>query len=107
MAYMSEEGYKKLMAELRQLEAVERPKMSAAIAEARDKGDLSENAEYDEAMNAQAIMEARIAKLEAEYEFETECVVDDTHTCIRLVTSWATPQSAVEDFVRYLAGLTQ
>ena len=48
-----------------------------------------------------------IAKLEAEYEFETECVVDDTHTCIRLVTSWATPQSAVEGFVRYLAGMTQ
>ena len=44
MAYMSEEGYKKLMAELKELETVERPKISAAIAEARDKGDLSENA---------------------------------------------------------------
>ena len=42
MAYMSEEGYKKLMAELKELETVERPKISAAIAEARDKGDLSE-----------------------------------------------------------------
>ncbi len=49
MAYMSEEGYKKLMAELKELETVERPKISAAIAEARDKGDLSENAEYDAA----------------------------------------------------------
>ena len=50
MAYMSEEGYKKLMAELKELETVERPKISAAIAEARDKGDLSENAaeEYKE-----------------------------------------------------------
>ncbi len=43
MAYMSEEGYKKLMAELKELETVERPKISAAIAEARDKGDLSKN----------------------------------------------------------------
>lgn len=42
MAYMSEDGYKKLMAELKHLETVERPKISAAIAEARDKGDLSE-----------------------------------------------------------------
>ena len=46
---MTEEGYKKLMAELKELETVERPKISAAIAEARDKGDLSENAEYDAA----------------------------------------------------------
>ena len=49
MAYMSEEGYQKLVAELRRLESVERPKVIAAIAEARDKGDLSENAEYDAA----------------------------------------------------------
>ena len=49
MAYMSEEGYNKLVAELKHLEAVERPKIVAAIAEARDKGDLSENAEYDAA----------------------------------------------------------
>ena len=47
MAYMSEEGYQKLVAELRYLESVERPKVVAAIAEARDKGDLSENAEYE------------------------------------------------------------
>ena len=53
MAYMSEEGYKKLVEELRYLEAVERPKIVAAIAEARDKGDLSENAEYDAAKEAQ------------------------------------------------------
>ena len=49
MAYMSEEGYNKLLADLKQLETVERPKIVAAIAEARDKGDLSENAEYDAA----------------------------------------------------------
>ena len=65
MAYMSEEGYKKLMAELKELETVERPKISAAIAEARDKGDLSENAEYDAAKEAQGIMEAKLAQLKA------------------------------------------
>ena len=63
MAYMSEEGYKKLMAELKELETVERPKISAAIAEARDKGDLSENAEYDAAKEAQGMLEMRISKL--------------------------------------------
>ena len=65
MAYMSEEGYNKLLAELKHLEAVERPKVIAAIAEARDKGDLSENAEYDAAKEAQGMLEAKIAKLKA------------------------------------------
>ena len=63
MAYMSEEGYKKLLAELKQLEGVERPRISAQIAEARDKGDLSENAEYDAAKEAQGMLEMRINKL--------------------------------------------
>jgi transcription elongation factor GreA len=65
MAYMSEEGYKKLVAELKQLETVERPRISAAIAEARDKGDLSENAEYDAAKEAQGLLEMKISKLKA------------------------------------------
>ena len=65
MAYMSEEGYNKLLAELKHMEAVERPKVIAAIAEARDKGDLSENAEYDAAKEAQGMLEAKIAKLKA------------------------------------------
>ena len=65
MAYMSEDGYNKLIAELRELEAVERPKIIAAIAEARDKGDLSENAEYDAAKEAQGMLEGKIAKLKA------------------------------------------
>lgn len=60
MAYMSQEGYDQLVAQLKQLESVERPKASAAIAEARDKGDLSENAEYDAAKEAQAHLEAKI-----------------------------------------------
>ena len=65
MAYMSEEGYQKLVAELKRLEAVERPRIIAAIAEARDKGDLSENAEYDAAKEAQGMLEAKIAQLKA------------------------------------------
>ncbi|MEE3384926.1 MAG: transcription elongation factor GreA [Prevotella sp.] len=60
MAYMSQEGYDNLVAELQRLEAVERPKASAAIAEARDKGDLSENSEYDAAKEAQAKLENKI-----------------------------------------------
>ncbi len=63
MAYMSQEGYDKLVAELHRLEAVERPKASAAIAEARDKGDLSENSEYDAAKEAQAHLESKINKM--------------------------------------------
>lgn len=63
MAYMSKEGYEALVAELHQLEAVERLKASAAIAEARDKGDLSENAEYDAAKEAQAKLEAKITQM--------------------------------------------
>ena len=63
MAYMSQEGYDKLVAQLKQLESVERPKASAAIAEARDKGDLSENSEYDAAKEAQAHLEDKINKL--------------------------------------------
>ena len=63
MAYMSQEGYDKLVAELQRLESVERPKASAAIAEARDKGDLSENSEYDAAKEAQAHLEDKINQL--------------------------------------------
>ena len=57
---MSQEGYDKLIAELKRLEGVERPKASAAIAEARDKGDLSENSEYEAAKEAQAHLESKI-----------------------------------------------
>lgn len=62
--YYSEEGLQKLKDELHQLIAVDRPAASAAIAEARDKGDLSENAEYDAAKEAQGHLEARISKLQ-------------------------------------------
>ena len=64
IAYYTVEGLKKLKDELYQLKMVERPKISQQIAEARDKGDLSENAEYDAAKEAQGLLEARIAKME-------------------------------------------
>ncbi len=63
MAYMSQKGYDDMVAQLHELETVERPKASAAIAEARDKGDLSENAEYDAAKEAQAHLENKINQL--------------------------------------------
>lgn len=66
MAYMSEEGYKDMLAEIRRLEAEERPRIIAAIAEARDKGDLSENAEYDAAKEAQGMLESKIAQMKLE-----------------------------------------
>ena len=64
VAYYTEEGLRALKAELDELRDVERPRASQAIAEARDKGDLSENAEYDAAKEAQGLLELKIAKLE-------------------------------------------
>jgi len=61
--YMTEDGYKKLENEIELLETVERPKISQQIAEARDKGDLSENAEYDAAKEAQGMMEMKLSQL--------------------------------------------
>ena len=62
--YLSQEGYDNLKVELNTLKQVDRPRIINQIAEARDKGDLSENAEYDAAKEAQGLLEARIAKLE-------------------------------------------
>lgn len=62
--YLTEEGLLKLRAEVEHLKSVERPAISRMIAEARDKGDLSENAEYDAAKEAQGMLELRISKLE-------------------------------------------
>lgn len=64
--YLTEEGLKKLKDELNHLKNVERPSISRQIAEARDKGDLSENAEYDAAKDAQGMLELKISKLEDE-----------------------------------------
>ena len=62
--YLTADGMKKLKEELDHMRSVERPAISAAIAEARDKGDLSENAEYDAAREAQGMLEMRIAQME-------------------------------------------
>ncbi|MFP2995677.1 transcription elongation factor GreA [Spongiivirga sp. MCCC 1A20706] len=64
VSYYTQEGLKKLRDELSHLKDVERPRASQAIAEARDKGDLSENAEYDAAKEAQGLLEMKISKLE-------------------------------------------
>ena len=64
ISYYTEEGYNSLKDEVHQLKTVERPKISAQIGEAIDKGDLSENAEYDAAKDAQGLLEAKIAKLD-------------------------------------------
>ena len=63
VTYMTEEGFRKLKEELTYMESVQRPEISRQIAEARDKGDLSENAEYDAAKEAQGMLEAKIAQL--------------------------------------------
>lgn len=65
MSYVTKEGLNKLREELRQLETEERPKIKRQIAEARDKGDLSENAEYDAAKEAQGMLEMRIQQLKS------------------------------------------
>ncbi len=64
ISYVTEEGLQKLKEELEHLMSVERPAISKQIAEARDKGDLSENAEYDAAKDAQGMLELRISKLQ-------------------------------------------
>jgi len=74
--YYTEEGLKKLKDELYELTHVQRPSISNQIAEARDKGDLSENAEYDAAKEAQGILEMRIAKLES--VIANARLIDDT-----------------------------
>ena len=74
--YMTEEGLKKLKEELTHMESVERPRVVAAIAEARDKGDLSENAEYDAAKEAQGLLEMRIAQLK--YTISNARIIDDS-----------------------------
>lgn len=63
MAYMSEEGYHNLLKQIKELETVQRPAISEQISEARDKGDLSENAEYDAAKEAQGLLEMKINNL--------------------------------------------
>lgn len=83
ISYMTKEGYNKLREEVNYLESEKRPAITRQIAEARDKGDLSENAEYDAAKEAQGILEAKIAQLKTlisnvrlidESQISTDCV---------------------------------
>ena len=76
ISYYTEEGLKRLKDELEQLKFVERPSISNQISEARDKGDLSENAEYDAAKEAQGMLEMKISKLEGMYS--TARVIDES-----------------------------
>ncbi|MFL9835087.1 transcription elongation factor GreA [Chryseobacterium terrae] len=75
-SYVTKEGLDKMKAELEQLEKIERPKITQQIAEARDKGDLSENAEYDAAKEAQGMLEMRISKLKD--IVTTSKIIDET-----------------------------
>ncbi len=90
VSYYTEEGLRKLREELNQLKDIERPKASQAIAEARDKGDLSENAEYDAAKEAQGMLEMQIAKLEE--TLSTARIIDES----QLDTSKALIHSTVK-----------
>lgn len=74
--YVTKDGLEKMMAELEQLETIERPKITQQIAEARDKGDLSENAEYDAAKEAQGMLEMKISKLKD--VISTSKVIDES-----------------------------
>jgi transcription elongation factor GreA len=83
--YYTEEGLKNLKDEIHQLKSVERPKISQQIGEARDKGDLSENAEYDAAKEAQGMLEAKISKLEnflASARLVDESLIDNSKVFI-------------------------
>lgn len=85
ISYYTEEGLQNLKDELKELETVERPRISAQIAEARDKGDLSENAEYDAAKEAQGLLELKISKLKdtiANARLVDESQLDDSKVFI-------------------------
>ncbi len=76
-SYLTKEGYDKLQKELDHLINIERPNISQQIADARDKGDLSENAEYDSAKEAQGLLEMRISKLKE--ILSNSRIIDDSH----------------------------
>lgn len=84
ISYMTEEGYEKLKAELEELKTKGREDVARAIAEAREKGDLSENAEYDAAKNAQGMLELKINELEK--VFATARIIDESQLDTSKVT---------------------
>ena len=103
--YMTAEGLQKLKEELQYLETVERPRVIAAIAEARDKGDLSENAEYDAAKEEQGILESKIAMIkgkivDARIIDETDINTDEVQILTRVrVLNMKTNQEKVYQLV--------
>lgn len=82
--YVTKDGLEKMKTELEQLETVERPKITQQIAEARDKGDLSENAEYDAAKEAQGMLEMKISKLKD--AISTSKIIDESQLDISKVS---------------------
>ena len=94
---MTQEGYDKMVAKLRHMETVDRSAASAAIAEARDKGDLSENSEYEAAKEAQAMLELRINQLKATIAeakiIDTSKLTADTVQILSTVTMMNTKNS--------------
>ena len=98
---MTKEGYKKKMEEIAYLESVKRPEISRAIAEARDKGDLSENAEYDAAKEAQGMLEMKISQLKdlvanARIIDESKLTTDEVQILNRVKIKNLTNNSVVE-----------
>ena len=88
VTYYTKEGYQKLKDDLERYEKIERPKISKQIAEARDKGDLSENAEYDAAKEAQGLLESKIAQLQE--LLVNARIIDESkldHSKVRLLTT--------------------
>ncbi|MGE4287610.1 MAG: transcription elongation factor GreA [Salinivirgaceae bacterium] len=87
MSYITSEGLKKLIIQVERLKTIERPQISQAIAEARDKGDLSENAEYDAAKEAQGLLELKISQLEE--TIRNSRVIDESkldYTCVQILS---------------------
>ncbi len=100
-AYYTEEGLKKLQDELHQLKTVERKHLSQQIADARDKGDLSENAEYHAAKEDQGLLEARIAKMEevlASARIIDDSMVDTSKVFIHCTVKVEQPGGSARDF---------
>ncbi len=87
LSYITSEGLKKLIIQVERLKTIERPQISQAIAEARDKGDLSENAEYDAAKEAQGLLELKISQLEE--TIRNSRVIDESkldYTCVQILS---------------------
>lgn len=106
VSYYTEEGLKKLRKDLSHLKDVERPKASQAIADARDKGDLSENAEYDAAKEAQGMLEMRIAKLEETYanaRLIDESILDDSKVLVHSIVKIKNQSNGMEMVYKLVA----